>query len=254
MGEQPSPLALDRQADALRSTERLILALDFPSAARSMAFLEDLRQRCAEPPVWVKVGLELFLAEGAALVDQLHDQGHSVFLDLKLHDIPNTVASAIRSVARLEVELLTVHATGGPAMLRAASEAAAESQRPPRLLAVTVLTSMDAVQLAAIGVASAPGEQVLRLAGQAWQSGIRGLVASPLEAAMLRGEFGPDLHLVTPGIRPAESGAADDQQRVATPAAALRAGASQLVIGRPITRAIDPASAYQAILAEIRSS
>lgn len=251
MSDPLSSLALAPKADSFEPRERLILALDFPSAARSLAFLEDLRERCAEPPLWVKVGLELFLAEGSRLVETLRELGYSVFLDLKLHDIPNTVGSAIRALAALDVDLLTVHAAGGPAMLRAATEAAASLARPPRLLAVTVLTSMDERELSAIGVGSAPREQVLRLAGQAWQAGIRGLVASPLEASMLREELGPSLHLVTPGIRPAGENGQDDQQRVATAADALRSGASQLVVGRPVTRAVDPAAAYDRLLAEI---
>jgi len=158
---------------------------------------------------------------------------------------------AIRALAPLTVNLLTVHASGGPAMLRAAAEAAASLACPPRLLAVTVLTSMDAQQLEAIGVPGSPQEQVLRLAKQAWKAGVTGLVASPQEAAMLRREFGSGLHLVTPGIRAASARGGDDQQRVATPRAALLAGASQLVIGRPVTRAADPAAAYDALLAEI---
>jgi orotidine-5'-phosphate decarboxylase len=251
MSDHPSALLRTPRGESVEPRERLILALDFPSAALSLEFLEDLRQRCTEPPLWVKVGLELFLAEGSRLVDTLRGQGYSVFLDLKLHDIPNTVGAAVRALGALDVDLLTVHAAGGPAMLRAAAEAAAGLARPPRLLAVTVLTSMDERELTAIGVACAPREQVLRLAGQAWQAGIRGLVASPLEAGMLRGELGAGLHLVTPGIRPADGHGLDDQQRVATAAAALRSGASQLVVGRPITRAVDPGAAYKALLAEI---
>ncbi len=231
--------------------ERLILALDFPAAAPAFALLTQLSERCQWPPLSVKVGLELFLAEGPALVTGLRAQGYSVFLDLKLHDIPNTVASAIRALDSLDVALLTVHAAGGPAMLAAAAEAVAASSRPPRLLAVTVLTSMDAQQLAATGVGATPEEQVLLLGRVAIANGIGGLVASPLEAGRLRRELGEGVHLVTPGIRLASAGAGDDQQRVATPRSALEAGASQLVVGRPITRAADPASTYEAILAEI---
>jgi orotidine-5'-phosphate decarboxylase len=253
MSDKPpsSPLLLDisESAGEAAPRDRLILALDFPTGRQSLAFLEDLRHRCAQPPLWVKVGLELFLAEGPGLVHSLRSQGYSVFLDLKLHDIPNTVGSAIRALAPLDVDLLTVHASGGPAMLRAAAEAAS-SQRL-RLLAVTVLTSLDAVELAATGVGSTPSEQVTRLAHLAWQTGIDGLVASPLEARTLRDEFGTGLHLVTPGIRLAKAGVVDDQQRTATPGLALRAGASQLVVGRPITRAVDPAAAYEALLDEI---
>ncbi len=238
-----------RHPETLQPRERLILALDFPTSAQALGLLDTLRQHA--PPRWVKIGLELFLAEGPGLVHALRAQGYSVFLDMKFHDIPNTVASAIRALSALDIQMLTIHAAGGPAMLAAAAEAARGLAHPPRLLAVTVLTSMDAGQLDAIGVSGAPQEQVLRLARGAWAAGIRGLVASPLEAAMLTEEFGPDLHLVTPGIRSAFGG--DDQQRSATAGAALRAGASQLVVGRPITRAKDPVAAYESMLAEIGS-
>nr|WP_233581590.1 orotidine-5'-phosphate decarboxylase [Acidipila sp. EB88] len=196
---------------------------------------------------WVKVGLELFLAEGAPLLSRLRAQGYQVFLDLKLHDIPNTVAGAIRSVLPSGPALLTVHACGGPAMLAAAARAAAGSAT--RLLAVTVLTSMDAAQLAATGVAASPSDQVSLLAGMAAAQGISGFVCSPRESEQLR-QLLPTAHLVTPGIRP--TGAAlDDQQRHSTPAQALRSGATQLVIGRPITEAANPAAAYLAILDEM---
>ena len=185
------------------------------------------------------------------MVHTLRKQGYSVFLDLKLHDIPNTVGSAIRAIASLEVKLLTVHAAGGPAMLRAAAEAAAALATPPRLLAVTVLTSMNARELVSVGVQSAPQEQVLRLAREARDAGIQGLVASPLEAALLRQTLGSNLHLVTPGIRLNDGQETDDQQRTSTPGFALRAGANQLVIGRPITRAVDPVVAYESILSEV---
>ena len=238
----------------MTARERLILALDFSSAALALAFLDDLRQRSAEPPLWLKVGLELFLAEGPSFVHLLRSQGYSVFLDLKLHDIPNTVASAIRALALLEVGLLTVHASGGSAMLAAAADAASALSQPPRLLAVTVLTSMDERQLATAGIERSPAEQVQLLATTAWQSGIRGLVASPLEAATLRSTWREQLHLVTPGIRALEAHGSDDQQRTATPAEALRAGASQLVVGRPVTRAADPAQAYLAMLQSIQAA
>ena len=195
----------------------------------------------------MKVGLELFLAAGPPLVARLRDDGYQVFLDLKFHDIPNTVAGAIRSVLPLEPALLTVHASGGPAMLRSAAEAAARSKT--RLLAVTVLTSMDARELSAVGVADPPAVQVERLAIEAHACGIDGLVCSAQEAAALK-QLLPMIHLVTPGIRPVGA-AAGDQQRVSTPVQALRLGAAQLVVGRPITAAADPAQAYLSILAEI---
>ncbi len=197
--------------------------------------------------MWVKVGLELFLAEGASLPRRLQEQGYSVFLDLKLHDIPNTVAGAIRAVLPLEPALLTVHASGGPAMLRAAADAVHGTGT--KLLAVTVLTSMDQEQLAATGVADTALEQVKRLAGLSAECGVTGLVCSPLEAGALRAML-PEAHLVTPGIRPSgvEVG---NQQRIAMPVEALRAGANQLVVGRPITAAENPGLVYRRILHEI---
>jgi orotidine-5'-phosphate decarboxylase len=225
--------------------ERVIVALDVPDSASALALagrLDGLVQ-------WFKVGLELYLSAGNRIVRDLKSQGYSVFLDLKLHDIPNTLAGAIRSVASCGADMLTLHASGGPAMMAAAAEAAGKLASPPKLLAVSVLTSMDAEQLRAIGVAASPAEQVLRLAALASQAGISGLVASPEEVAALRAAF-PDLTLVIPGIRPAGS-SVGDQKRVAAPGAAIRAGADYLVIGRPITQAADPAAALRSILAEI---
>jgi len=224
---------------------RLIVALDFPEAAPAL----DLADRLAGHCRWVKVGLELYLAEGNTILHELRRRGFSVFLDLKLHDIPNTVARAVRSVAETGAELLTVHATGGPAMLAAAAEAAEAVPHGPQLLAVTVLTSMDRAQLAATGVADAPAEQVLRLSAMAAAAGISGFVASAEETAALRQKL-PSAILVIPGIRPAGA-ATGDQKRTATPAAALAAGADYLVVGRPITQAADPAAAALAILEEM---
>jgi orotidine-5'-phosphate decarboxylase len=225
--------------------ERLIVALDFPSGPEALAFVDQLDGACR----WFKVGLELFLAAGAAVVETLRERGHSVFLDLKFHDIPNTVGGAVRSAGRLGAELLTVHASGGPAMLEAAAEAASQLADPPRLLAVTVLTSMDQSQLAAVGNPRGPGEAALLLARMAYGSGITGFVCSPEEAAAMRSAIQGAV-LVTPGIRPAGA-EIGDQRRVATPAAALAAGADYLVVGRPITRASNPAEAARAILAEM---
>jgi orotidine-5'-phosphate decarboxylase len=227
---------------------RLIVALDYPEGAPAVGLVERLEEMCC----WYKVGLELYLAEGNDFIHELHHHGCSVFLDLKLHDIPNTVAGAVRSVAETGAEMLTVHASGGPAMLRAAAEAAAEFNHAPQLLAVTVLTSMDTEQLAAIGIASPAGAQVLRLAAIAAEAGITGLVASAQEAATLRQSF-PAATLVVPGIRPAGT-EVGDQKRVATPAAALAAGASYLVVGRPITQASDPVAATRAILDEMHQA
>jgi orotidine-5'-phosphate decarboxylase len=227
---------------------RLIVALDYPDALSAIALVDRLDELCC----WYKVGLELYLAEGSTFVRELRHRGCSVFLDLKLHDIPNTVAGAVRSVAETGVELLTVHASGGPAMLQAAADAAAAIPHAPQLLAVTVLTSMDATQLSAIGIERLAASQVLRLAETAAKSGIHGLVASAAEAAELRKRF-PAATLVIPGIRPAGSDIGD-QRRTATPAAALAAGASYLVVGRPITQAPNPVAATQAIIDEMHAA
>jgi orotidine-5'-phosphate decarboxylase len=230
------------------SNERLIVALDFPDASAALACADKL----AGSVSWFKVGLELYLAAGDSVVSELKRRGHRVFLDLKLHDIPNTAASAVRSLARLEPDLLTVHAAGGRAMLTAVAEAARSLPHPPRLLAVTVLTSMDAAALAETGVSASPVEQVLRLARLAAECGLDGMVCSPAEAAALHSAL-PKALLVTPGIRPAGADAGD-QKRIATPQFALAAGASKLVIGRPITAAADPKAAAQAILSDMAKS
>lgn len=205
---------------------------------------------------WVKVGLELFVAGGPAVVQQLRDQGKRVFLDLKFHDIPATMAGACRSAARLGAELITVHASAGSVALGAAQAAALESAAAvglpaPTLLAVTVLTSWEQARFASeLAIEEPLSTYVPRLAQLAAAAGIGGCVCSPLEAAALRAAHPEPFALVTPGIRPAGA-ALGDQQRVLTPAQAVAAGASQLVIGRPITAAQDPAAAYDAILTEI---
>ena len=225
---------------------RLIVALDFRSAEPALALVDHLGPRCR----WVKVGLELFCAAGSPLVHQLRQRGLQVFLDLKLHDIPNTVAGAVRSVAPSGADLLTVHAIGGRAMLQAAVAAADQHPGDLKLLAVTVLTSVDDAALNEVGVPTSPRDQVLRLGELALRAGVPGLVCSAEEVSHLRERFGPDVLLVVPGIR--STGAAEgDQRRVATPAAAIRAGASMLVVGRPITQAPDPAAAFASILQEI---
>jgi orotidine-5'-phosphate decarboxylase len=228
--------------------ERVIVALDVPNAVAAFQLVNQLGNLVQ----WFKVGLELYLAESNALVEKLKARGYSVFLDLKLHDIPNTVAGAVRSAASHGADMLTLHASGGPAMLSAASEAASTITGAPKLLAVSVLTSMDAIQLQSIGVEGTPASQVLRLARLASEAGISGLVASSEEITALRQQF-PTLTLVIPGIRPAGS-AVGDQKRIATPAAAIAAGANYLVIGRPITQAADPAAATAAILDEIEKA
>ena len=238
-----------RNPAARSPKDRLIVALDVPTAAQARELARQLGGICR----WVKVGLELYLVAGAVIVEELASQGFSVFLDLKFHDIPNTVAGAVRSAASMGASLLTVHAAGGPAMLAAAAEAAAAQANSPRLLAVTVLTSMDAAQLAAIGVDASPADQVLRLARMAQNSGIDGLVCSAEEIRVLRQELGPAMQLVIPGIRPVGS-EVGDQKRISTPADAIRAGANALVVGRPITKASNPAQAAEAILKEIASA
>jgi orotidine-5'-phosphate decarboxylase len=239
-------MASDRTTDkTLDPRQRLAVALDYPDAESALKLVDTLGDTCQ----WFKVGMELYYAAGNAFVQQLRKRGFDVFLDLKLHDIPNTVAGAVRSATQAGAGLLTIHANGGAAMMSAAAEAA-QSPGSPRLLAVTVLTSMDANELAGIGITATPAAQVLRLAKLAQRSGIDGMVCSPEEVAAVRAATTPDTLLVIPGIRPTGS-AIGDQKRVATPAQAIADGASMLVVGRPITRAPDPAAATRAILHEI---
>jgi len=233
--------------DAAR--QRLIVALDVPDARAAELLVERLDDTCA----WFKVGLELFVAAGPSVLEPILRRGYSVFLDLKLHDIPNTVACAVRSAAGLGARMLTLHAAGGPAMLAAAKEAAEGCTNAPELLAVTVLTSMDSAQVEAIGIDHSPAEQVDLLARMGLAAGIRGFVCSAQEVQALRTLAGPDATLVIPGIRPA-GGAVGDQVRVATPGDALRSGASYLVVGRPISLAADPAAAAEAILEDMASA
>ena len=225
--------------------DRLAVALDFPDENQALALVDRLDKTCQ----WFKVGMELYYVAGNSIIHHLRDRGFNVFLDLKLHDIPNTVAGAVRSVTQTGAALLTIHSGGGAAMMTAAAEAA-KAPGSPRLLAVTVLTSMDAAQLAGTGITASPAEQVLRLANLATQSGIDGFVCSAEEVASVRAATGPDSLLVIPGIRPAGA-AIGDQKRVATPAQAIAHGASMLVVGRPITQAKDPAAAAEAILEEL---
>ncbi|WP_353068843.1 orotidine-5'-phosphate decarboxylase [Tunturibacter empetritectus] len=224
---------------------RLAVALDYPDALQALKLVDTLGHTCQ----WFKIGMELYYAAGNTIVRELRDRDFDVFLDLKLHDIPNTVAGAVRSATQAGAGLLTIHASGGSAMMAAAAEAA-RAPGGPRLLAVTVLTSMDAAQLTGTGITVSPADQVLRLAKLATQSGIDGFVCSAEEVAAVRAATGPDTLLVIPGIRPAGA-ALGDQKRIATPAQAIAAGASMLVVGRPITQAPDPAAAAQAILQEI---
>jgi orotidine-5'-phosphate decarboxylase len=240
-------------SSSLTPRDRLIIALDVPSAAEARKIVAAV----GETTCFYKVGKQLFTAEGPQVVRDLVSEGKKVFLDLKYHDIPNTVAGAVGEAAKLGVDMLTVHASGGAAMLRAAVEAA-RARPGMALLAVTVLTSMTDEDLESIGVRDgAPSRmlaQVLRLATLAVGSGCQGVVASAHEARELRKGLGPecvkDFLLVTPGVRPAGS-AVGDQARVVTPAAAIAAGATHIVVGRPITGAIDPTAAVRGILREI---
>ena len=226
--------------------QRLIVALDVADAAAAMRLVAELEGTVR----WFKVGLELFVATGPAVLEPLIRRGLNVFLDLKLHDIPNTVAGAVRSAAGLGARMLTVHAGGGPAMLAAAKAALVGIENPPELLAVTVLTSMDAGQLQSVGVDQTPGAQVEALARIGMAAGIRGFVCSPQEVGVVRALTGPEGVVVVPGIRPAGA-AVGDQKRVAGPAEAIRQGASYLVVGRPITQATNPAEAARTILEEM---
>jgi orotidine-5'-phosphate decarboxylase len=225
-------------------SSRLIIALDFPTAAQALAFVEPLSPAECK----LKVGFELFVAAGPDFVRQLTGRGFEVFLDLKFHDIPNTVASACKAAAGLGVWMINVHAAGGAKMMQAAREALQGFDKPPKLIAVTVLTSMDKVQLAGTGVTSEPAQQVQHLAQLAASSGLDGVVCSAQEAVMLRQLLGDDFLLVTPGIRPAGSDQGD-QSRVMTPAQAREAGVSYVVVGRPITQAADP----QAVITQINA-
>ncbi len=226
-------------------TGKLIAAIDTGDAGRAAALIAAVAPHCG----LIKLGLEFFLANGAGGVAAAGG-GAAVFLDLKLHDIPNTVAGAVRSLLPLQVAMLTVHAGGGAAMVAAAVTAAAQAPRPPKILAVTVLTSLDAAALSDTGVAGGPRQQVLRLARLALAAGADGLVCSAHEIAPLRDAFGAAPILVVPGIRPAGA-AVQDQARVMTPPDAVAAGASYIVVGRPITGAADPGAAAARIAASI---
>jgi orotidine-5'-phosphate decarboxylase len=228
---------------------RIIVALDFESATAALKFSQLVTPRDCR----LKVGKELFTAAGPQLVRTLVDRGFSIFLDLKFHDIPHTVAGACRAAAQLGVWMLNVHALGGRAMLQAAREAVSAAPRPPILVAVTLLTSMAERDMREVGIDGDPAAAVLRLARLAQAGGFDGVVCSAREAQLLRSQCGTPFCLVTPGIRPAQS-AGDDQQRVATPAAAIAAGADYLVLGRPVTQAADPMAVLSAINDEIQSA
>jgi orotidine-5'-phosphate decarboxylase len=228
------------------SDPRVIVALDYPEAAQALELVSRLDPKLCR----VKVGKELFTAAGPGLVTQLHDAGFETFLDLKYHDIPNTVAHACLAAADLGVWMVNVHASGGRAMLSAAREAIEKRPRRPRLIAVTVLTSLSPEDMKEVGLAGDPQQAAGRLAKLAQACGLDGAVCSPQEAPALREQLGERFVLVTPGVRPATA-SKDDQQRVATPRQALAGGAHYLVIGRPITKAPDPPAALRAILDDI---
>ncbi len=230
-------------------SSRLIIALDFATAEQALAFIAPLSPSQCK----LKVGFELFVAAGPEFVRQLTARGFDVFLDLKFHDIPNTVASACKAAAGLGVWMLNVHASGGAKMMQAAREALQGFANPPKLIAVTVLTSMDKAQLSGAGITAEPAVQVQHLAQLTADSGLDGVVCSAQEATLLRQHLGNDFLLVTPGIRPAGSDQGD-QSRVMTPAQAREAGVSYVVVGRPITQATDPQAVIAAINLELSFS
>ncbi len=227
-----------------RVRDKLIVALDVSSAEAARRLVSQLSGSAG----MFKVGLQLFIAEGPVLVRELVSAGHKVFLDLKLHDIPNTVSHAVRSAANLGVSMLTVHASAGTAVLRAAVEAAGEHTA---VVAVTVLTSFDDADLRQIGVPNPVADHVLHLAELARKAGCAGVVTSPRETVLVRQAQGAGFAIVNPGVRPAGS-PMDDQQRTATPGEAIRWGATHVVVGRPITQAGDPARAAEEIVLEMQ--
>ena len=228
------------------SDPKIIVALDYADATNALNLVQRLDPQLCR----LKVGKELFTASGPQLVETLVSKGFGVFLDLKFHDIPNTVAKACQAASRLGVWMLNVHASGGLAMMQAAREGVAKSQHTPMLIAVSVLTSMDQAALNQVGVHGSLQDQVLNLARLTQQAGLDGVVCSAQEVAVLRQALGQIFCLVTPGIRPVNVNQ-DDQSRVVTPVQALRSGSSYLVIGRPITQAADPLAALAAINQDI---
>ncbi|MEX0960229.1 MAG: orotidine-5'-phosphate decarboxylase [Burkholderiales bacterium] len=228
---------------------RVIVALDLGDAAAALSLVDRLSPDLCR----LKVGKELFTSAGPGLVAELVERGYDVFLDLKFHDIPNTVAQASRAAARLGVWMLNVHALGGSEMMQAARDAVSEFDSPPKLIAVTVLTSLAEQDLRDIGIDASPEQAALRLAALAHKCGLDGVVCSAHEAGAVRDRFGGDFLRVTPGIRLTDS-AADDQKRIMAPATAIASGASYLVIGRPIARAADPLATLRTINNEIAFS
>jgi orotidine-5'-phosphate decarboxylase len=237
---------LDKKADIKKHDSKIIVALDYADATSAMHLVNQLDPSLCK----LKVGKELFTATGPQLVEQLVAKNFQVFLDLKFHDIPNTVAKACEAASNLGVWMLNVHASGGLEMMQAAKLAVDKSPNRPLLIAVTVLTSMNEGQFSLLGIKGKLKNHVIRLAKLTKQAGLDGVVCSAGEAPKLRKELGPNFCLVTPGIRP-ENASLDDQKRVASPRAALSMGASYLVIGRPITQAAQPLAALTQIYEEI---
>ncbi len=227
----------------------IIVALDYPNAKQADEFL----QRIQDQPCKLKVGLELFIAEGPKFVEQLSAKGHQVFLDLKLHDIPNTVASACQSASSLGVWMMTLHALGGANMLQAAYEVVSSSSHATKLVAVTVLTSMDQQQLNRIGIQKTPAESVMTMAELATTSKMDGMVCSVHEVSAIRAKWGSQPILVTPGIR-MQDDQANDQSRIATPRQAHQSGSNYIVVGRPITQSDDPVLTMNQYLEDWSSS
>lgn len=233
-----------------QASDKVIIALD---CSRERAF--ELADLLTGKATWVKVGMTLFYAEGPSIVDAMRERGLKVFLDLKVHDIPFQVQGAVRSASLTGADILSIHGLGTSAMIAAARKGAEEAAEVSgrdrtRLVAISVLTSMDQDALAEIGVECSIADEVARLASNSYKTGADGIVCSPQEAAAMRELLGPDALIVTPGVRPAGA-EVGDQKRIATPAAAIEAGASKLVIGRPITGAQDPVAAFDAICAEL---
>jgi len=228
------------------SDPKIIVALDYPTEANALELIDQLDANLCR----LKVGKEMFTLLGPSFVDKIQTKGFEVFLDLKYHDIPNTVAKACQAAASLGVWMLNVHASGGRRMMEAAAEAVANTQSKPHLIAVTVLTSMSHDDLIELGIKETPAEQALKLAALAKSSGMAGVVCSAQEASKMQQQFGSDFLLVSPGIRPAGS-KTDDQRRIMTPVNALKAGSDYLVIGRPITQSYDPLGVLRTINSEI---
>lgn len=233
----------------MTSESRIIIALDFKDEASTLALVDQLEPSLCR----LKVGKELFVRCGPSLVKKLINKGFDVFLDLKFHDIPNTVAAACHAAADMGVWMVNVHASGGRKMMQFAREAIDKCEHKPLLIGVTILTSLSRQDIAETGLDIEPADQVLRLARLARDSGLDGVVCSPQEAASLKQQIGQDFCLVTPGVRPSGS-AAGDQQRVMTPYQALQSGSDYLVIGRPITAAADPIQALKNIIDECHNS